>query len=184
MKRATNDGSRAFSGFGMAILAGVIGSVLVAVFLPQPLLAFVSNTVTNIIGTFYQGYIDSLYAAANSRPTDGLIFQIFMFIFFALPTFIIIQTMSIVPSTDDRLQRIEAETKSLRQRIDAETESVQEIRQNQGETESSLRRIEDETESVRQLRQIRHDAESFRRQIQAAKERIRQNHGGFSRWLR
>jgi hypothetical protein len=60
----------------ISIVGGLIASAFFGVFL-QPILTVISNVTVNIVGTFYEGYIDSIYKQATMKPADQITFLIF-----------------------------------------------------------------------------------------------------------
>jgi hypothetical protein len=66
--------------WAISIIGGVIASAIFALFL-QPILSVISNITVKIVGTFYQGYLDSLYEQATMKPAEQITFLIFLFLF-------------------------------------------------------------------------------------------------------
>jgi hypothetical protein len=94
--------------------------------IPQQVLTFASNIVANVIGTVYAGYIDSLYAAANKRPTDSLILSLFSLFLLGLPLFVIFDVRAINERSDDAIGQLDRVDRSIEGRF----EIIQQLTEN------------------------------------------------------
>jgi hypothetical protein len=79
--------------FWLSIVASLVASILFAIFF-QPITTGISNAIVNIIGTFYTGYIDSLYDQAAQSPADFVAYLTFLFVVMMPPMAVIMFTPS------------------------------------------------------------------------------------------
>jgi hypothetical protein len=71
-----------------SIISNLVVAILFAIFF-QNIATAISNLIVNIIGTFYKGYIDSLYNQAAESPSDFLLLYLLVLIVF-MPGFVVI----------------------------------------------------------------------------------------------
>jgi hypothetical protein len=62
-----------------SIISNLVVAILFAIFF-QNIATAISNLIVNIIGTFYKGYIDSLYNQAAESPSDFLLLYLLVLI--------------------------------------------------------------------------------------------------------